>query len=117
MAEFTCAHCGKTFTRTEGNYEERELLENLGPAALQQEYVIICDTCYKTGMKMLAASLIEQRIPWLDITIYTTADGAELEAAYKNWYVRTEDHTALSLCNYINSKGLHAALTQMPRIT
>ena len=34
----------------------------------------------------------------------------ECYAALVNWVHRTEDYTAQSFCNYINSKGMHKAM-------
>ena len=38
--------------------------------------------------------------------------GQNLQAAVDNWYVRTDEYTPESLCEYINSKGAHTALTE-----
>lgn len=45
--------------------------------------------------------------------IWTDA-GDMLEPAVISWSARTEVFTAQSLCDYINSKGLHTAYTSNP---
>ena len=50
-------------------------------------------------------------------TIYVTIDKANgpvntLEAALDNWLARTEEYTAKSFVDYINSKGMHKAFTE-----
>lgn len=46
-------------------------------------------------------------------TIFTDV-GDMLENAIINWEARTNNLTAQSLCNYINSKGLHKATVKRP---
>jgi len=35
-----------------------------------------------------------------------------VEAAVNNWLSRTDEYTAKSLCRYIESKGVHKAMTE-----
>lgn len=34
------------------------------------------------------------------------------QSALDSWLARTDDYTADSFCNYINSKGIHKAMTK-----
>jgi len=38
--------------------------------------------------------------------------GANIRGALDNWLARTNKYTAKSFCNYINSKGVHTAMTE-----